>query len=124
MDVIARCAFGVKIDSLGAKDDPFVRNAQFVINPPSFKSPIFMLPCKFWLSAYFSVFPFFQYLLHIFFLRLVVFPSLLTALGDRIFVTKQLKFFFNLLENMLRERSQSTQVIELGYILFILYFSN
>ena len=46
MDVIARCAFGLKIDSLGDKDDPFIRNAEFVFHPPTNKSPFILLPCK------------------------------------------------------------------------------
>lgn len=45
MDVIARCAFGLKIDNLGDKDDPFIRNATFIFNPPTLKSPIILLPC-------------------------------------------------------------------------------
>ncbi len=45
MDVIARCAFGLKIDNLGDKDDPFIRNATFIFNPPTMKSPIILLPC-------------------------------------------------------------------------------
>ncbi len=46
MDVIARCAFGLKIDSLGNKDDPFIKNAQFIFNPPTSKTPLSLLPCK------------------------------------------------------------------------------
>jgi hypothetical protein len=46
MDVIARCAFGLKIDTLGMKDDPFITNAQFVFNPPTNKTPLILLPCK------------------------------------------------------------------------------
>jgi cytochrome P450 family 3 subfamily A len=45
MDVIARCAFGLKIDTLGNKDDPFITNAQFVLNPPTTKTPFIVLPC-------------------------------------------------------------------------------
>ena len=46
MDVIARCAFGLKIDNLGDKDDPFIKNAQFIFNPPTMKTPLILLPCK------------------------------------------------------------------------------
>lgn len=46
MDVIARCAFGLKIESLGDKDDPFIQNGQFIFNPPSNKTPLILLPCK------------------------------------------------------------------------------
>ncbi len=45
MDVIARCAFGLKIDTLGKKDDPFITNAQVVLNPPTTKTPLIVLPC-------------------------------------------------------------------------------
>ncbi|EFX77992.1 hypothetical protein DAPPUDRAFT_225529 [Daphnia pulex] len=48
MDVIARCAFGLKIDSLGNKDDPFIKNAQFIFNPPTSKTPLILLPCSRW----------------------------------------------------------------------------
>ena len=46
MDVIARCAFGLKIDTLGSENDPFVKNAQYVLNPPSYKSVVSAIPCK------------------------------------------------------------------------------
>ena len=45
MDVIARSAFGLKIDSLGENDDPFVRTAKEVFNPPINKSPLILIPC-------------------------------------------------------------------------------
>ncbi len=47
MDVIARCAFGLKIETLGNEDDTFIKNAQHVLNPPTNRSPIVLLPCKF-----------------------------------------------------------------------------
>jgi len=46
MDVIARCAFGLKIDTLDNKDDPFIKNAQFIFNPPSSKTALSVLNCK------------------------------------------------------------------------------
>lgn len=113
MDVIARCAFGLKIDSLGDKDDPFIRNADFVFHPPTNKSPLILLPCelnyKFWCETFQN-----QRIVSyglISFLYLVMYPKLFTMFGERIFVTEQLKFFFTLLENMLRERSSSKQVL-------------
>ena len=45
MDVIARCAFGMTIENLGEKDDPFMRNAKHVFSPPVGKSPFILLPC-------------------------------------------------------------------------------
>ncbi|KAK4025607.1 hypothetical protein OUZ56_014666 [Daphnia magna] len=86
MDVIARCAFGLKIDSLGHKDDPFVRNSQLVFNPSANKSPIVLLP--------------------------IMYPELCAALGrlaEHMFVTKELKFFFKFLENVLADRLQSKE---------------
>ena len=46
MSVIAKCAFGMTIDNLGGKDDPFLKNAQVLVDPPQFKSPGIMLLCK------------------------------------------------------------------------------
>ncbi len=56
-----------------------------------------------------------------------MYPKLFTIFGERIFVTKQLKFFFNLLENMLQDRAQSNQVrnniaLMLQYCFIILRF--
>ncbi len=48
MDVIARCAFGMKIDSLGNKDDPFAKNAKVVFSPPLSRTPLVILPCKYY----------------------------------------------------------------------------
>ncbi len=46
MDVIARCAFGMKIEDLGAKDDPFMKHAKTVFSPPVNKTPMVLTPCK------------------------------------------------------------------------------
>nr|CAH0100173.1 unnamed protein product [Daphnia galeata] len=86
MDVIARCAFGLKIDTLGNKDDPFIANAQFVFNPPTNKTPLILLP--FMYPKLFSTFGYFT---------------------ERLIVTEEMKFFFKLLENVLKERSQSNE---------------
>ncbi|XP_032792176.2 lithocholate 6-beta-hydroxylase-like [Daphnia magna] len=83
MDVIARCAFGLKIDNLGDKDDPFIQNAQIIFNPPSVKTPLILLP--------------------------FTYPKLFSLFGESLFVSKELKFFFQLLQNMLQERSQSKE---------------
>jgi hypothetical protein len=40
----------------------------------------------------------------------VVFPKLFAMFAERLFLTKELTFFFDLLENVLRERSQSKEV--------------
>ena len=47
MDVIAKCAFGLNIDKLGEKDDPFMANAKTVFNNPVIRSPLVIIPCKF-----------------------------------------------------------------------------
>ena len=46
MDVIARCAFGMTIENLGGKDDPFMENAKAIFNPDANKTPLILLPCK------------------------------------------------------------------------------
>ena len=46
MGVIARCAFGMTIPDLGAKDDPFMENAKNVFNPPINKTPLTAIPCN------------------------------------------------------------------------------
>jgi cytochrome P450 family 3 subfamily A len=47
MDAIARCAFGMKIDNLGEKDDPFMAMAKAIFNPPVNKTPLAVIHCKF-----------------------------------------------------------------------------
>ena len=47
MDVIARCAFGMTIENLGEKDDPFIEKAKKVFSPPITKSPLIIIPCKY-----------------------------------------------------------------------------
>lgn len=106
MDVIARCAFGLKIDSLGNKDDPFIKNAQFIFNPPTNKTPLILLPCKSQVLIYYDL------LISVYF-PTVMYPKLFSLVGESMFVTKQLKFFFELLENILRERAQSEQVLHI-----------
>ena len=46
MDVIARCAFGMTIDNLGEKDDPFMTKAKAIFNPPVNRTPLAVIPCK------------------------------------------------------------------------------
>jgi cytochrome P450 family 3 subfamily A len=56
LDVIARCAFGLKIDTLGNKNDPFIENSRFFFNPPTNKTPAILLPCKSPSGDYFIIF--------------------------------------------------------------------
>ncbi|XP_032791001.2 cytochrome P450 3A14 [Daphnia magna] len=86
MDVIARCAFGFKIDTIGSENDVFIRNARVIVNPPTTRSPVGLLP--------------------------FIFPNFLSTFGgvfERLFSIKEMKFFFNLLEDVLRDRSQSKE---------------
>lgn len=50
MDVIARCAFGMTIDNLGEKDDPFMKKAKAVFSPPVNKTPLILVLCRFLLA--------------------------------------------------------------------------
>nr|QST15041.1 CYP360A1 protein [Diaphanosoma celebensis] len=81
MDVIAKCAFGMKIENLGKEDDPFMKNAKYVFNPPVSRTPLIVLP--------------------------FVIPQLASLLNDWIFVTKQFMFFINILVNVTKERASS-----------------
>lgn len=107
MDVIARCAFGFKIDTIGSENDVFIRNARVIVNPPTTRSPVGLLPCKSYKQFYFFPFSF----LNLF--CTVIFPNFLSTFGgvfERLFSIKEMKFFFNLLEDVLRDRSQSKEV--------------
>ena len=46
MSVIAKCAFGMTINNLGAEDDPFIAKAKVLFDPQQAKSPAIMLMCK------------------------------------------------------------------------------
>ena len=83
MDVIARCAFGLHIESLGNPDDPFVANAQRASHPPAHNSPFVMIRS--------------------------MYPNVFNFLVGRFFVTKQMRFFVELLQGIVRERSASSQ---------------
>lgn len=47
MEVIAKCAFGITISHLGEENDPFIKKAKMVFSPRVNKSPLIMLPSKF-----------------------------------------------------------------------------
>ncbi|XP_046443689.1 cytochrome P450 3A16-like [Daphnia pulex] len=83
MDVIARCAFGMTIDSLGEKDDPFMTKAKAIFNPPVNKTPLAVIP--------------------------FIYPKLIPLLGERVFLTEGFQFFIRLLENLIKERKESEQ---------------
>lgn len=45
--IIAKCAFGMTVDNLGRKDDPFIENANALANPPQINSPKLLLFCEY-----------------------------------------------------------------------------
>ncbi|XP_022082457.1 uncharacterized protein LOC110974856 [Acanthaster planci] len=47
MDVIARCAFGLNVDSQKDKDDPFVQNARIFLDPRRLRGPHIILSAIF-----------------------------------------------------------------------------
>nr|QST15042.1 CYP360A2 protein [Diaphanosoma celebensis] len=81
IDVISKCAFGMKFENLGEEDDPFVKNAKAAFNSPLCRSPLLVIP--------------------------FLFPKLLKMISDRAFVTKEFMFFLELLINAVKERSSS-----------------
>lgn len=56
-------AKAMTIENLGAKDDPFIRNAKVVFSPPANKRPLILI--------------------------LYIFPKLLRIIGERMFVLKE-----------------------------------
>lgn len=116
MDVIARCAFGMTIGSLGEKDDPFMTKAKTIFNPPVNKTPLAVIPCEL----------FFPYQIKIGFTisrvdftHNVCFESCSylsevdSILGERVFLTEGFQFFIRLLENLIKERKEYEQVINI-----------
>ena len=78
---MARCAFGITIESLGNKNDPFVEHARHIFHPPALQSPAIMLP--------------------------YMFPGLANLFIDRLFVTKHLRFFLDLLDDIIQQERPS-----------------
>ncbi|XP_046646973.1 cytochrome P450 3A24-like [Daphnia pulicaria] len=83
MDVIARCAFGMTIDNLGEKDDPFLTKAKVVFSNPANKSPLILLP--------------------------FMLPNLLAFIGGNAFFPKEFDFFINILEGLIKQRYNSPE---------------
>ena len=42
----------------------------------------------------------------------VIYPKLISILGERVFLTEGFQFFIKLLENLIKERNMSKQVIK------------
>lgn len=113
MDVIARCAFGMTINNLGEKDDPFITKAKAVFNPAANKSPFILIACKLihvfhlhWLAPIISVE---LKLLLLLLLITVIFPKLMATFADRLFFLNEFYFFINILEGLIKERANSAE---------------
>lgn len=106
MDVIARCAFGMTIDNLGEKDDPFMKNAKAVFSPPANKTPLILVLCKC------TSIPFLK--TGILILQLhstsVIFPQLMRIIGERMFLSYEFQFFVDILQNLMTERKSDQEV--------------
>ena len=53
MSIIAKCAFGMTIDNLGAENDPFIKKAKLLSDPPGFSSPFVLLLCTYFIKESF-----------------------------------------------------------------------
>ena len=84
MDVVSRCIFGLEIDSLGNENDPFLEHAQHFFHSPDNKSPAVVLPA--------------------------MYPNFFNL--DHVFVTKHVRFFMDLLDDIIRERYEAPQKFE------------
>ncbi|CAG0888446.1 unnamed protein product [Darwinula stevensoni] len=81
MDVIATCAFGIKIDSLNTPNDPFVRNAKEAFSGSQSRSPLFLfLFISTWI------------------------PKLMSGL----FFTKEFRFFLDVGKSIVEKRKSET----------------
>jgi len=84
VSVIAKCAFGMTIDNLGAKGNLFIQKAQTVFAAPENKSPLIML--------------------------LFVLPNFVMKwLGTYLLNLEHWYFFIDIMKNMVEERSKTTE---------------
>jgi len=81
VDVIARCAFGMKIDNLGEENNPFMKNGDVAFRPATNKTPMLLIR--------------------------LAFPKLASLIGDGISGTPAMEFFIEILENLFKERADS-----------------
>nr|QST15045.1 CYP360A5 protein [Diaphanosoma celebensis] len=95
VDVISTCAYATKLD-LDDEENLFVTNAKKVLISPVTKSPMI--------------------------LSLVLFPRLIKALRSRIMIIKEYEYFRDLVLNVIRERTKSSEkfndFIEMAYEAF------
>jgi len=84
MSIIAKCAFGMTIDNLGAENDPFIKKAKVLANQPQFRSPSILL--------------------------LFILPDILLKwLGKKFFPMKAWQFFHDTMTSMNLERLNNSQ---------------
>jgi len=84
MSIIAKCAFGMTIDNLGAENDPFIKKAKLISDPPGLSSPFVLL--------------------------LFILPSrLLGWMGKKFFPMEAWQFFYDIMETMAKERLNNPQ---------------
>lgn len=107
MDVIARCAFGMKLDNLGEKGDPFMEKARQVFSPPAMKSPAIILPCKCHRDDWCTFYSF--HILTFFFS--VMSPILMKLFGERMFASG-FHYFTKILEGLVKDRASSNEVVK------------
>jgi len=84
MSIIAKCAFGMTIDNLGAEDDPFITKAKMLVTSKQLNSPVILL---------FLVLP----------------EKLLAWMGKKFFPMEAWQFFFDIMETMAKERANSLE---------------
>jgi len=82
MEVINKCAFGLTIDNLDKEDSEFMINAKAVNNPDVAKSPMILIP--------------------------FAFGDLLKRFAN-VFDSKEIRYFFKILEDVLKDRVGSSQ---------------
>ena len=110
VSVIAKCAFGMTIDNLGAKGNLFIQKAQTVFAPPENKSPLIMLLCK---SDSFIQFRLFigKEIHDLWSMIAVVLPNFVMKwLGTYLLNLEHWYFFIDIMKNMVEERSKTTEV--------------
>lgn len=84
MDVIAKCAFGLTIESLGNKDDPFMEKATRVFGAHINKTPFILLP--------------------------FILPNFLVRwMSAGVFHNEDFRYFVKLMTDLIEQRSKSTQ---------------
>jgi len=84
MDVVLKCAFGMKIENLDSEENDFMKNAAAVFGSNVGTSPAILV--------------------------LAIAGVLSEMFGDQLFITKEFKYFFSVLENIINDRRESKRV--------------